>query len=244
LRLISGRKVLVFKTNKLNIAYGDIHIVHEVSFQIEKKEVVCLVGSNGAGKTTIMKTISGLLRPLSGDIVFDGVHLEHLQPDEIVDLGISQVPEGRKLFGPLSVEINLEMGAIRKQARKHMQANMDRVFGLFPVLAQRKKQVAESLSGGEQQMVAIARSLMSDPKLLLMDEPSLGLAPFLVNIIFNTVVEIKQEGTTILLVEQNLVEALKISDRAYILETGKIVRAGGGQQLLNDEEVKRDYLGI
>jgi branched-chain amino acid transport system ATP-binding protein len=244
LRLISGRKVLVFKTNKLNIAYGDIHIVHEVSFQIEKKEVVCLVGSNGAGKTTIMKTISGLLRPLSGDIVFDGVHLEHLQPDEIVDLGISQVPEGRKLFGPLSVEINLEMGAIRKQARKHMQANMDRVFGLFPVLAQRKKQVAQSLSGGEQQMVAIARSLMSDPKLLLMDEPSLGLAPFLVNIIFNTVVEIKQEGTTILLVEQNLVEALKISDRAYILETGKIVRAGGGQQLLNDEEVKRDYLGI
>jgi branched-chain amino acid transport system ATP-binding protein len=234
----------MFKIEKLNIAYGDIHIVHEASFQIEEKEVVSLVGSNGAGKTTIMKTISGLLRPLSGHIIFNGIHLEQLQPDEIVNLGISQVPEGRKLFGPLSVEINLELGSIRKQARKHMQANMDKVFSLFPVLAQRKKQVAESLSGGEQQMVAIARSLMSDPKLLVMDEPSLGLAPFLVNTIFNTTVKIKEEGTTILLVEQNLVQALKISDRAYILETGRIVRAGGGQELLNDEEVKRNYLGI
>lgn len=234
----------MFKIEKLNIAYGDIHIVHEASFQIEEKEVVSLVGSNGAGKTTIMKTISGLLKPLSGNIIFNGIHLEQMQPDEIVNLGISQVPEGRKLFGPLSVEINLEMGSIRKQARKHIQANMHKVYSLFPVLAQRKKQAAESLSGGEQQMVAIARSLMSDPKLLIMDEPSIGLAPLVVNSIFNTVVKIKEEGTTILLVEQNLVQALKISDRAYILETGRIVRAGRGQELLNDEEVKRNYLGI
>lgn len=234
----------MFELKGINIAYGDVHIVYDVNLQIEKGEIISLVGSNGAGKTTILRTISGLLKPLSGEIIFDGKRLDQLRPAQIVDLGISQVPEGRKLFGSMPVEINLEMGAVRKQARRNKQENMRKVFDLFPVLAERKKQLAGSLSGGEQQMLAIGRSLMSEPKLLIMDEPSLGLAPFLVKNILDTVVKIRKEGTTVLLVEQNLVQALKISDRCYIVETGRIVQTGTGPELLQDENIKKKYLGV
>jgi branched-chain amino acid transport system ATP-binding protein len=234
----------MFELKEINIAYGDVHIVYDVNLQIEKGEIISLVGSNGAGKTTILRTISGLLKPLSGEIIFDGKRLDQLRPAQIVDLGISQVPEGRKLFGSMPVEINLEMGAVRKQARRNKQENMRKVFDLFPVLAERKKQLAGSLSGGEQQMLAIGRSLMSEPKLLIMDEPSLGLAPFLVKNILDTVVKIRKEGTTVLLVEQNLVQALKISDRCYIVETGRIVQTGTGPELLQDENIKKKYLGV
>jgi branched-chain amino acid transport system ATP-binding protein len=191
-----------------------------------------------------MRTISGLLRPLSGEIVFEGRRVDRLRPAQIVEMGISQVPEGRKLFGSLPVELNLEMGSIRKQARPNRLKNMEKVLRLFPVLAERKRQMAGSLSGGEQQMLAIGRSLMSEPKLLIMDEPSLGLSPLLVKTILDTVGKIRKEGTTVLLVEQNLVQSLKISDRGYILETGRIVRTGMGKELLEDETIKKKYLGI
>ncbi len=234
----------MFKLHEINVAYGDVPIVCDVSMKIEKEEIVSLIGSNGAGKTTILRTISGLLKPLSGEILFEGTRLDQLRPARIVDLGISQVAEGRKLFGSMPVEINLEMGAVRKQARPNKEENMKRVFSLFPVLAERRGQLAGSLSGGEQQMLAIGRSLMSEPKLLIMDEPSLGLSPLLVKNILDTIVKIRQEGTTVLLVEQNLVQSLKISDRGYILETGRIVQTGTGEELLRDESIKKKYLGI
>lgn len=234
----------MFKLKEIDIAYGDVHIVYGVSLEIEKGEIISLVGSNGAGKTTILRTISGLLKPLSGEVLFEGRRLDQLRPAQIVDLGISQAPEGRKLFGSMPVEINLEMGAVRKEARKNRTSNMKKVFDLFPVLAERRKQRAGSLSGGEQQMLAIGRSLMSDPKLLIMDEPSLGLAPLLVQNIMDTVVKIRRDGTTVLLVEQNLVQALKISDRGYILETGRVVQTGTGAELFQDENIKKKYLGI
>jgi branched-chain amino acid transport system ATP-binding protein len=234
----------MFKLHGINVAYSDVPIVYDVSMEIEKKEIVSLVGSNGAGKTTILRTISGLLKPSSGEILFEGERLDQLRPARIVDLGISQVPEGRKLFGSMPVEINLEMGAVRKQARPNKEKNMKRVFSLFPVLAERRGQLAGSLSGGEQQMLAIGRSLMSEPKLLIMDEPSLGLSPLLVKTILETIVKIRQVGTTVLLVEQNLVQSLKISDRGYILETGRVVQTGTGEELLRDESIKKKYLGI
>ena len=234
----------MFELREINVGYGDVHVVFDVGMQIHEGEVISLVGSNGAGKTTIMKTISGLLRPLSGEIVFEGRRVDRLRPAQIVEMGISQVPEGRKLFGSLPVEFNLEMGSIRKQARPNRSRNMEKVFRLFPVLAERKRQMAGSLSGGEQQMLAIGRSLMSEPKLLIMDEPSLGLSPLLVKTILDAVGKIRKEGTTVLLVEQNLVQSLKISDRGYILETGRIVRTGMGKELLEDETIKKKYLGI
>lgn len=234
----------MFEIKGINVAYGDVRIIYGVSLKIEKREIVSLVGSNGAGKTTILKTISGLLRPLSGEIIFEKNRLDLLRPAKIVDLGVSQVPEGRKIFGSMSVEINLEMGAVRKQARQNKKANMRKIFELFPVLAERKNQLAGSLSGGEQQMLAIGRSLMSEPALLIMDEPSLGLAPLLVKHIFDTVIKIRNQGTSVLLVEQNLVQSLKISDRGYILETGRVVQGGTGAELLQDEHIKKNYLGI
>jgi branched-chain amino acid transport system ATP-binding protein len=234
----------MFELKRINVGYGDVQIVYDVSLQIHQGEVVSLVGSNGAGKTTILKTISGLLRLFSGEILFEESRVDQLRPAQIVEMGISQVPEGRKLFGTLSVEFNLEMGAVRKQARINRSGNLEKVFGLFPVLSERKKQMAGSLSGGEQQMLAIGRSLMSEPRLIMMDEPSLGLSPLLVRNILDTVVQIKKEKTTVLLVEQNLVQSLKISDRGYILEDGRIVRTGMGRELLQDEDIKKRYLGI
>ena len=229
---------------EINVAYGDVPVIRGVTLKIERGEIVSLVGSNGAGKTTLLKAVSGILRPSSGQIISEGNRLDHLRPAQIVALGISHVPEGRKLFGSLSVTVNLEMGTVRKQARQNKQANLEKVFALFPVLATRKRQLAGSLSGGEQQMLAIGRSLMSDPRLLMMDEPSLGLAPLLMKNILETVVQIRKDGTTVLLVEQNLVQALKISDRGYVLETGRIVQTGKGIGLLQDEQIKRKYLGI
>ena len=234
----------MFRLKEINVGYGDVHIVYGVSLEIEKGEIVSLVGSNGAGKTTILRAISGLLRLLTGEILFEGICLNQLRPAQIVDLGISQVPEGRMLFGSMSVEINLEMGAVRKEAGKNKGLNLEKVFALFPILEKRRKQRAGSLSGGEQQMLAIARSLMSGPKLLLMDEPSFGLAPLLVKNILDAVTKIRKDGATVLLVEQNLVQALKISDRGYILETGRIVQTGSGTDLLRDENIKKKYLGI
>ena len=234
----------MFELKKISVAYGDVQIVYDVSLQIDRGEVVSLVGSNGAGKTTIMKTISGLLRPLSGEILFEEARVDRLRPARIVELGISQVPEGRKLFGTMTVENNLEMGAIRRQARRNKASNLEKVFKLFPILSERRNQIAGSLSGGEQQMLAIGRSLMSEPKLVIMDEPSLGLSPLLVKSILETVAKIKKEETTVLLVEQNLVQSLKISDRGYILENGRIVKSGRGSELLQDEDIKRNYLGI
>ena len=236
--------IRMFELKRINAGYGDVQIVFDVSLEIQQREVVSLVGSNGAGKTTILRAISGLLRPFSGEILFEGRRVDRLRPAQIVELGISQVPEGRKLFGTLSVEFNLEMGAVRKQARRNRSGNLEKVLGLFPVLSERKKQMAGSLSGGEQQMLAIGRSLMSEPKLLMMDEPSLGLSPLLVRNILDTVVKIKREETTVLLVEQNLVQSLKISDRGYILEDGRVVRTGTGRDLLRDEDIKKKYLGI
>ena len=229
---------------EIDVSYGDVPVVRGVSLKIGQGEIVSLVGSNGAGKTTLLKSISGILRPSSGQIMFDGSRLDQLRPAKIVDLGISQVPEGRKLFGSLSVAVNLELGAVRSQARKRRQANMDRVFALFPVLAERKKQRAGSLSGGEQQMLAIGRSLMSEPRLLMMDEPSLGLAPLLMKHILDKIIDIRRDGTTVLLVEQNLVQALKISDRGYVLETGRIVQTGRAMELLQDDQIKKKYLGL
>ncbi len=234
----------MFDLKKVNIAYGDVHIVYDASLHIEKKEIISLVGSNGAGKTTILRSISGLMKPLSGEILFEGHRIEQLRPAQIVDLGISQVPEGRKLFGSMPVEINLEMGVVKKQARKNKETNMEKIFTLFPALAARKKQLAGSLSGGEQQMLAIGRGLMSEPKLLIMDEPSLGLSPLLMKNILGTVVKIRKEGTTVLLVEQNLVQALRISDRGYVIETGRIVQTGTSIDLLQDEYIRKKYLGI
>jgi branched-chain amino acid transport system ATP-binding protein len=234
----------MFELRRINVAYGDVHIIRDVSLHIKRGDIISLVGSNGAGKTTILRTISGILKPLSGQIVFDENRIDQLRPAQIVNLGISQVPEGRKLFGSHSVEFNLEMGAIKKTASSNKQANMAKVFTLYPVLAERSKQLAGSLSGGEQQMLAIARALMSEPQLLIMDEPSLGLAPLLVKNILGTIVMIRQGGTTVLLVEQNLVQALRISDRGYVLETGRIVQTGAGADLLQDEEIKKKYLGI
>jgi branched-chain amino acid transport system ATP-binding protein len=234
----------MFSIQDLNVAYGDVHIVYRVSLNIEKREIVSLVGSNGSGKTTILRTVSGLLKPLSGEIRFENRRIDLLRPAQIVEAGISQVPEGRQLFGNMTVESNLEMGAIKKQARPNKEANLERTFELFPVLKERKRQFAGSLSGGEQQMLAIGRSLMSEPELLIMDEPSLGLAPLLTKLILDTTERIRKGGVTILLVEQNLVQALKISDRGYILETGRIVQTGTGAELLEDERIQQKYLGI
>lgn len=234
----------MFEINGINVGYGDVQIIYDLSLNIEVGEIVSLVGSNGAGKTTVMRTISGLMRPFSGEIIFNGRRIHLLMPAEIVNLGVSQVPEGRNLFGSMSVEHNLELGAVREKASKNKAVNMKGVFDLFPILAARKKQLAWSLSGGEQQMLAIGRSLMSEPELLIMDEPTLGLSPLLVKTIFSTIATIRDEGTTVLLVEQNLIQALKTSDRGYILETGRIVQSGSGAELLEDEHIRKSYLGI
>jgi branched-chain amino acid transport system ATP-binding protein len=234
----------MFEIKNLNIAYGDVQIVHNVSFHVQREEIVSIIGSNGAGKTTTLKTVSGLLRPLSGEVNFDGIRLDKMDPADIVNMGVSQVPEGRKLFTALSVEVNLELGAVRKESKPNIKKNMEKVFTLFPILKNRRKQSAGSLSGGEQQMLAIARGLMSEPRMLILDEPSLGLAPLLVKTILSTIEMIRKGGATILLVEQNLVQALKISDRGYILETGRIVQEGTGVELMQNQMIRMNYLGI
>lgn len=227
----------------LSINYGAIEAVKEVSFRVEEGEVVTLIGANGAGKTSILRTISGLVRPKSGRISFLGEDIHKSQARKIVAKGLSQVPEGRHVFAGLTVMENLEMGAFLKKDKVDNQKTLKMIFNRFPRLEERKHQDAATLSGGEQQMLAMGRALMSKPKLLLLDEPSMGLAPIFIQEIFDIIQEIQKQGMTVLLIEQNANKALSIADRAYVLETGKVVLSGKGSELLASDQVKKAYLG-
>jgi len=227
----------------LSVSYGAINALKGVSFEIKEGEIVALIGANGAGKTTILNTVSGIVEPKAGKIIYKGQEITKLMPHEVVKLGISQVPEGRRVFPKMSVLENLEMGAYTRTDKLGIKQDMEAVFQRFPRLAERKKQLAKTLSGGEQQMLAMGRALMARPQLLLMDEPSMGLAPILVEEIFKIIAEINQTGTTILLVEQNAHMALSIANRGYVLETGEIVLKGEASALVADPEVRKAYLG-
>jgi len=223
--------------------YGDVQVLWGVTMDVREGEIAVLVGANGAGKSTTLKTISGVVSAASGAILFDGIRIERRASHEIASLGIAHVPEGRRLFPMMSVRENLELGAVRGEARRRREESFGRVFALFPRVKEREQQMAGTLSGGEQQMVAIARGLMARPRLLILDEPSLGLAPIIVKEMFEIIQTINREGITVLLVEQNVQQSLKLADRAYVLENGRIVLAGAGQELLNDERVREAYLG-
>lgn len=233
----------MLKVKDLTVKYGVIEAVHGVSFEVNKGEIVSLVGANGAGKTTILRTISGLVRPAAGSIQFKDMELTKTAPQKIVAAGLSQVPEGRHVFSGLSVMENLEMGAFLKKKNQDSKRVLNEVFERFPILADRKSQDAATLSGGEQQMLAMGRALMSEPDLLLLDEPSMGLAPIFIKEIFDIIQEIQKLGTTVLLIEQNANMALSIADRGYVLETGSLVLSGTGKELLASEEVRKAYLG-
>ena len=233
----------MLKVENLSVHYGMIQAVRDVSFEVNEGEVVSLIGANGAGKTTILRTLSGLVRPSAGKIQFLGKEIQKLPAQKIVAAGLSQVPEGRHVFPGLTVMENLEMGAFLKKNREENQANLNKVFSRFPRLEERKNQDAATLSGGEQQMLAMGRALMSTPKLLLLDEPSMGLAPIFIQEIFDIIQDIQKQGTTVLLIEQNANKALAISDRGYVLETGKIVLSGTGKELAASDEVRKAYLG-
>jgi len=233
----------MLKVENLSVHYGMIQAVRDVSFEVNEGEVVSLIGANGAGKTTILRTLSGLVRPSSGRIEFLGQEIQKTPAQKIVASGLSQVPEGRHVFSGLTVMENLEMGAFLKKNREENQANLKKVFSRFPRLEERKNQDAATLSGGEQQMLAMGRALMSTPKLLLLDEPSMGLAPIFIQEIFDIIQDIQKQGTTVLLIEQNANKALAIADRGYVLETGKIVLSGTGKELVASDEVRKAYLG-
>ena len=233
----------MLKVENLSVHYGMIQAVRDVSFEVNEGEVVSLIGANGAGKTTILRTLSGLVRPSAGKIQFLGKEIQKMPAQKIVAGGLSQVPEGRHVFPGLTVMENLEMGAFLKKNREENQANLKKVFSRFPRLEERKNQDAATLSGGEQQMLAMGRALMSTPKLLLLDEPSMGLAPIFIQEIFDIIQDIQKQGTTVLLIEQNANKALAISDRGYVLETGKIVLSGTGKELAASDEVRKAYLG-
>jgi branched-chain amino acid transport system ATP-binding protein len=228
----------------ISAAYGDVRVLHGVSLRVEEGEIVSLLGANGAGKTTTLKAISGLIAAREGAVTFDGRPLTGLSPSRIVERGIAHVPEGRQLFTNMTVEENLEMGAYLSRANAALARSRAWVLELFPRLSERRRQVAGTLSGGEQQMVAIGRALMSLPRLLILDEPSLGLAPIVVRSIFETVKRINAEGTTVLLVEQNLAQSLRLSHRGYVLETGRIVLEGRGQELLANPHTRKAFLGL
>jgi len=230
--------------HEIDVFYGDIQILYKISFQVEERKIVSLLGSNGAGKTTTIKTISGILSPLSGRVEFSGALLDKIPPFKIVELGVIQVPEGRKIFPLMTVVENLELGSYTPTPKKQRRQTLEFVFDLFPILKERKLQIAGTLSGGEQQMLAIGRGLMALPKLLMLDEPSLGLGPLVVKLIFETIKKVNEIGTTILLVEQNVKAALLLSDKAYILENGRIVLEGKAEELVNQERVKKAYMGI
>jgi branched-chain amino acid transport system ATP-binding protein len=227
----------------VRVFYGAIQAVKGISLDVRERELVTIVGANGAGKTTTLRTISGIYRPTTGSITFEGRNLATLPSHEIVALGISQAPEGRQIFGSLSVRDNLMLGATRRADRASIEQELDYLVSLFPVLGERMNQSGGTLSGGEQQMLAIARALMAKPRLLLLDEPSLGLAPMLVNRIFAVISRLKETGVTILLVEQNARKALEIADRAYVMETGRIILAGDARELAADPEIEKAYLG-
>ena len=231
--------------SNLNVHYGVIHAIEDVSVEVNDGEIVTLIGANGAGKTTILHTITGLKKATSGNVVFDNVDLLKEEPSKIVTHGVAHVPEGRHVFVDMTVRENIEMGAYmyKKKDKDKMIAKMDEVFIKFPRLKERQNQLAGTLSGGEQQMLAVGRALMSDPKIILMDEPSMGLSPLLVQEIFSIIKEVNQQGITVLLVEQNAKMALKVANRAYVLETGKIKLSGDADELLNNDEVRKAYLG-
>jgi ABC-type branched-chain amino acid transport systems, ATPase component len=233
----------VLEVKNINVYYGAIHAIKDVSFEVREGEVVSLIGANGAGKTTILHTISGLLRPQSGEITFRGQKIDRMEAHKIVRLGLAHVPEGRRVFAKMTVQENLEMGAFIRNDIEELQKDIKKVFDRFPRLEERKRQLAGTLSGGEQQMLAMGRAMMSRPTLMMLDEPSMGLAPLLVNEIFDIVKTISQDGTTVLLVEQNANKALAIADRGYVLETGNVVLADDAENLLSNEQVKEAYLG-
>jgi branched-chain amino acid transport system ATP-binding protein len=235
---------MLLEVNDLNVYYGAIHALQGVSFSVEEGEIVSLIGANGAGKSTILRTISGLLRPRAGTIQFKGQDITFTPAEQIVRLGISQVPEGRKIFAPLTVRENLLMGAYTRSDPDEIQNSMERVFTSFPRLKERINQLGGTLSGGEQQMLATGRGLMSRPSLLLMDEPSMGLSPILVEEIFRIIQEINSQGTSILLVEQNALMALSVATRTYVLETGRIVLSGNAREVAENPQVKAAYLGV
>jgi branched-chain amino acid transport system ATP-binding protein len=235
----------LLRVEGIDVYYGDIQILREISFEARKGEIVCLVGSNGAGKTTLIKTLTGLLRCQRGSIFFEGDRIDRARTDEIVKKGLVQVPEGRKLFGKLTVLENLEMGGINERALLNRKNSIEKIYRLFPILEERKTQKASTLSGGEQQMLAIGRGLAALPRLLVLDEPSLGLAPLLIKQIFQTVKSVNEEdGMTLFLVEQNLKATLQMSHRGYVLENGRIVLEGTGRELLENEHTKKAYLGM
>mgnify|MGYP002576238851 CR=1 FL=1 len=232
----------MLKVDNINVYYGNIHAVKDVSFEVNEGEIVTLIGANGAGKSTTLKTISGLLKPRTGDVLYKGKSIKGVRAHKIVEAGLAQVPEGRHVFLHMTVEENLDMGAYTQPAST-IAANKEKVFTLFPRLKERRKQLAGTMSGGEQQMLAMGRALMSNPKLLMLDEPSMGLAPILVQQIFDIITELHKAGTTILLVEQNAEMALQIADRAYVLESGRITLSGTGEELMRSDSIKKAYLG-
>jgi branched-chain amino acid transport system ATP-binding protein len=234
----------MLEVERINVFYGDAQALWDVSFIVNRGEIVILVGSNGAGKSTLLKAISGLVPPVTGEIRFEGTRIDRIQAYRIVEMGIAHIPEGRRLWPGLTVRENLELGAYIKAARSVKRETIEWVFKLFPRLKERLSQLAGTLSGGEQQMLAIGRGLLSKPKLLILDEPSLGLAPLLVGEVLETIQKINREGVTILLIEQNVNRALTISTRCYVLELGRIVLSGIGKDLLADERVKTAYLGL
>jgi branched-chain amino acid transport system ATP-binding protein len=235
---------MLLNVHDLRVAYGAIAALHGVSLQIDRGEIVALIGANGAGKSTLLRTISGLVRPTAGSVTWqENVELQKLRPDQIVALGISQVPEGRQIFANMTVAENLDLGAYQRTDKSAIRSNLDHCYTLFPVLAERRRQRGGTLSGGEQQMLAIARALMSNPKLLLLDEPSLGLAPLIVRKIFQIIREINSQGTTIFLVEQNAHMALSVAHRGYVLRSGQVIKTDAAAKLLDDPDVKAAYLG-
>jgi len=234
----------MLKVVKVEVCYGGIPIIHDVSLEVKQGELVAVVGSNGAGKSTLLKTIAGALHPTKGSITFDDVLINRLTTPDIVRLGITYIPEARLIFGPLSVEENLKLGAYIIKDHAVISRNLDFVYDLFPRLKERRQQASGTLSGGEQQMLAIGRGLMSNPKLLMLDEPSLGLMPKLVDEMLEAVAKLRTIGMTILLVEQNVFESLEIADRGYVLQTGKTILDGTGKELLNTESIKKAFLGL
>ncbi len=234
----------MLEVKNINVFYGDVQVIWDVSFEVKQGEIVALIGANGAGKTTTLKTISSILTPKKGEILFNGEAIHKVDSYSLIERGIVHVPEARRLFVEMTVEENLDMGSLKGDAKADREKTKQQVFEIFPRLLERRRQLAGTLSGGEQQMLAIGRGLMGKPKLQMFDEPSLGLSPILVRDIFNVIKRIKEEGTTILVVEQNVKQTLAIADRAYVLENGRIVLKGTGQSLLNDEHVRTAYLGV
>ena len=228
----------------VDVFYGDVQVLWDVSFNVQKGEIVALIGANGSGKTTCLNTVSSILKPRKGSVMYEGQPLHTRAPHDLVGLGIAHVPEARRLFPEMTVKENLLLGALTPEAKKARPEMLEKVYGIFPRLKEREKQAAGTMSGGEQQMCAIARGLMSKPRLLMLDEPSLGLSPILVTDIFRVITEVHDAGVTVLLIEQNVFKTLGIANRAYVLENGRVVLEGKGKDLLNDEHVKKAYLGV